>query len=68
MLRRKIALAGSFVCLALVFVPGGAAQELPPTCAQPEYGLLHAALARAGVVGQAHVPGLHHRGFSGCVP
>jgi hypothetical protein len=68
MLRRRIALAGSVVCLAFVLVPGGGAQELPPTCEQPEYGLLHAELAAAGMIGSEHVRGLHHRGFSGCVP
>lgn len=67
MLRRKIALVGCLASLALVVAPAGAAQELPPTCLQPAFGLLHAELAQAGVVGSEHVPGLHHLGFAPCV-
>lgn len=68
MLRRKnIVLVGTVACLALGLAPGGGAQVLPPTCEQPAYGLLHAELAKAGVIGHEHVPGRDHRGFSGCV-
>ena len=67
MLRRKIPLVGSVTSLLLVLAPAGGAQPMPPTCEQPAYGLLHAQLARAGLIGSEHVPGLHHRGLSPCV-